>query len=152
MVSFFKKLVWTIVGILILLNVLILISGRTYLYKGIANTYLKGRTGPSTTEFNIFYNREISHGTPQAWPISEKYNQKILNKAQLDEFEKYQTTSFLVVKNDSIVHEQYWEDFNENTRSNSFSMAKTIVSILIGAAITEGKIKSVDEPASNYIP
>jgi CubicO group peptidase (beta-lactamase class C family) len=152
MVSFFKKLVWTIVSILLILNVLILISGKTYLYKGIANTYLKGRTGPSTTEYNIFENREVAKGIPQPWLLSKKYNQKNLNKTQLNEFEKYQTTSFLIIKNDSIIHEQYWENFDCKTRSNSFSMAKTIVSILVGAAIKEGKIKNVDEPASNYIP
>jgi CubicO group peptidase (beta-lactamase class C family) len=36
--------------------------------------------------------------------------------------------------------------------SNSFSVAKSITSILIGAAIKEGKIKSVDEPVGNYLP
>ena len=150
--SLLKKTAWIIVGIILILNALILISGRTYLYKGIANTYLKGRSGPSTTEYNIFHNREINIGKPQPWLISADYNKKILSEKNLEDFSKYKTTSFLVIKDDSIVHEQYWDNFDTTTISNSFSMAKTIVSILVGTAIREGKIKSENELACNYIP
>lgn len=148
----FKKICWLVLGILIILNIAIITTGRTYLYKGIANTYLKGRSGPSITEYTIFSNREIFVGEPQPWAVSSNYNNTKIPDKYLPDFLKYQTTSFLVLKNDSLLHEEYWENFNSNTLSNSFSMAKTIVSILIGAAVTEGKIKSVDEPVSNYIP
>ncbi len=150
--SIINKTIWIIVGIILILNALLLITGKTYLYKGIANTYLKGRSGPSTTEYNIFYNREINTGKAQGWAISKSYNKKLLSESNLKAFLKYKTTSFLVIKDDSIVHEEYWDSFDKATISNSFSMAKTIVSILVGAAITEGKIKSENELACNYIP
>ncbi|MGZ4057411.1 MAG: hypothetical protein ACXVPU_00205 [Bacteroidia bacterium] len=51
--------------ILIVLNLGIIISGKTYLYKGIANTYLKGRSGPGIDEYRIFYNRDVAAGIPQ---------------------------------------------------------------------------------------
>ena len=150
--SAINKSIWIIVGIILILNALLLITGRTYLYKGIANTYLKGRSGPSTTEYDIFYSREINVGKAQGWAISKNYNKKVLSESNSKSFSKYKTTSFLVIKDDSIIHEAYWDSFDKTTISNSFSMAKTIVSILVGAAIKEGKIKSENELACNYIP
>jgi CubicO group peptidase (beta-lactamase class C family) len=138
--------------IFILLNLLILISGRTYLYKGIANTYLKGRSGPSITEFNIFSNHVVKSGKEQKWKISKSYNTKQISSELETQFAAMETVAFVVVKNDSLIHEQYWDRFSGDSRSNSFSMAKTFVSILIGAAIDEGKIKSVDQPVGDFLP
>jgi CubicO group peptidase (beta-lactamase class C family) len=138
--------------LLVLLNAYILISGRTYLYKGIVHTYLKGRSGPSITEFEIFHNRTVKTGNPVPWLISDRKNEKEIPTNYVKDFLHYETTSYLIIKNDSIVYEQYWEDFNPSTLSNSFSMAKTIVSVLIGAALKEGKIQDLNEPVWKYLP
>jgi CubicO group peptidase (beta-lactamase class C family) len=63
-----------------------------------------------------------------------------------------QTTAFLVLKNDSVYYEEYWDGYNQDAISNSFSVSKSIVSILIGIAIDEGRIKSVDQKVSDFIP
>ena len=55
----FKYTLATIVALLLIVNVFILITGRKYLYKGIANTYLKGRSGPSINESELFDNRMV---------------------------------------------------------------------------------------------
>ena len=60
--------------VLVVLNLLIIVTGKAYLYKGIANTYLKGRSGPSAFEYEIFDNREVKAGTYQKWNISSRYN------------------------------------------------------------------------------
>jgi CubicO group peptidase (beta-lactamase class C family) len=147
-----KKIGTWFLILLVILNIAILVSGKTYLYKGIANTYLKGRSGPSITEFDIFENREVKAGTEQKWPIAKNYNSQKLPAALEPKFNEMQTIAFVVIKNDSLTHEQYWDGFGPDSRSNSFSMAKTFVSILIGAAIDEGKIKSVDQPVSDFLP
>lgn len=138
--------------IFILLNLAIIISGKTYLYKGIANTYLKGRPGPSITEFNIFSNREVPAGKEQKWNLSKFYNSKKIPSALEPNFAAMETVSFVIIKNDSIIHEQYWDGFGPDSRSNSFSMAKTFVSMMIGAAIDDGKIKSIDQPVGDFLP
>jgi CubicO group peptidase (beta-lactamase class C family) len=138
--------------IIILLNLLIIISGRTYLYKGIANTYLKGRSGPSITEFDIFSNHVVKAGKEQKWHSAKNYNSKKIPETLEKKFEEMQTVAFVVIKNDSLLHEQYWDGFGPDSRSNSFSMAKTFVGILIGAAIDEGKIKSIDQPVGDFLP
>jgi CubicO group peptidase (beta-lactamase class C family) len=66
--------------------------------------------------------------------------------------EQYKTVSFLVIKNDSILYEQYWEDKSDTSHTNSFSMAKSIIGVLIGIAIDEGKIKSLDQKVGDFIP
>lgn len=138
--------------ILVILNIAILVSGKTYLYKGIANTYLKGRSGPSIGEYEIFSNREVKAGISQTWYVSKQSNTKKISEQHEKQFDEMQTVAFLIVKNDSIIHEQYWDGYGEDSKSNSFSMAKTFISMLIGCAIDEGKIKNVDEPVSDFLP
>jgi CubicO group peptidase (beta-lactamase class C family) len=60
--------------------------------------------------------------------------------------------AYLVLRNDSLVFENYWEGHGPDAISNSFSMAKTFVSILTGIAISEGKIKSENDKVGDYLP
>src|SRR6185436_3239003 len=48
--------------------------------------------------------------------------------------------------------EYYWDGYSDSSLSGSFSMAKSITSLLIGAALKEGKIQSLEEPVGNYLP
>ena len=148
----FKKAVKWLFVIIVILNLAILISGKTYLYKAIGNTYLKGRSGPAINEYNIFFNAEVKNGTAQEWPLSKDYNSKQMTAPLAEKMNFYETVAFLVIENDSIKQEHYWDNYSENSISNSFSMAKTIVSILVGIAIDEGKIKTVDQPVGDFLP
>lgn len=142
---------WFVI-ILVILNLIIIISGKTYLYKGIANTYLKGRSGPNISEYAIFDNREVKAGTVLKWNLSGNYDKKTVSDAHLKEFGDMKTIAFVVIKNDSIIHEQYWDGFGEDSHTNSFSMGKTFTSILIGCAIDDGFIKNVDQPVGDFLP
>jgi CubicO group peptidase (beta-lactamase class C family) len=62
------------------------------------------------------------------------------------------TTAFLVVHDDKLLYERYSNGYDEHSIQTSFSMAKSFASALVGIAIDEGHIKSVDEPITNYIP
>ena len=138
--------------ILVLLNLGIIISGKTYLYKGIANTYLKGHSGPGIDEYKIFENRDVANGTYLAWAHSKKYNSRPIPTEAQKEMDVMQSVAYVIVKDDSLIHEEYWDGYGEDSYSNSFSMAKTFTSILIGIAIDEGKIKSVDQPVGDFLP
>jgi CubicO group peptidase (beta-lactamase class C family) len=61
-------------------------------------------------------------------------------------------TGLLVLKGDTILAEKYNYDRNENHRFQSFSMAKTVVAMLIGIALDEGKIRSIDQKAEEFLP
>jgi len=78
---------------------------------------------------------------------------KELNNIPFDQYlEKYKTVAFLIIQNDTIQYEKYFKGYEEESIVPSFSMAKSVTSILIGCAIDEGFITSVEEPITNYIP
>lgn len=57
----------------------------------------------------------------------------------------------IVLQNNTILLEEYAEDVNENTLWTSFSVAKSISSMLLGAALKDGAIKSLDDRLDEYI-
>ena len=61
------------------------------------------------------------------------------------------TTAFLVIHDDELLYEKYFDGYDKNSIQTSLWMAKPFVSALVGIAIDEGHIKSVDEPITNYI-
>ena len=65
--------------------------------------------------------------------------------------ESKNSSALLILHRGEIVGERYWRGHHRDAQTNSMSMAKTVVALLIGAAIADGKIRSVDEPASTYL-
>jgi len=61
-------------------------------------------------------------------------------------------TGLLIARGDTILVERYQYARNDRHRFTSFSMAKTVTAMLIGVAIAEGHIRSVDDPAAAYVP
>ena len=61
-------------------------------------------------------------------------------------------TGLLVARGDTILIERYQYSRNDRHRFTSWSMAKTVTSMLVGIAIAEGHIRSVDDPAAAYVP
>ena len=103
--------------------------------------------------------RKVETGTTKfVFPTAEKG--KFPKELQLQNttypFEKYiednNTVAFLIIKNDTIQYEKYWDNYDQNSIVPSFSMAKSVTSILIGCAIDDKLIQSVNEPITNYIP
>lgn len=152
--SLFRKLFRATVIFLFLIilaaNLFILISGRTYLYKGLKETYLKGKSGPDIYDSVVFPTRKADHAkNPLSWQFSKE--QKKLKEEELAFLSQINTTSFLVINEGEIIHESYYGNHKENTKSNTFSAAKSFIGILIGIAIDEGLINSFDDPITDYL-
>ena len=62
------------------------------------------------------------------------------------------TTSFLVIKDDALMYEHYFNGYQKDSIVTSFSMAKSFTSTLVGIAIDEGKIGGVHDPITKYLP
>jgi CubicO group peptidase (beta-lactamase class C family) len=62
------------------------------------------------------------------------------------------TTSFIVIKDDAILYEGYFNGYERDSIVTSFSTAKSVTSALIGIAIDEGSIGSVNDPMVSYLP
>lgn len=147
-----KKFLFIIFSILSLVVGLVFITGNSHLFKAVASTYLVGETGPTIDDYSKFENRIVEAGKIQEWAISENYNRFELNSDQIDSIEKYKPIAFLVIHKDSILFEKYWEEYSKESHTNSFSVAKSLVSIAVGVALKEGSIKSLDQKAGDFLP
>jgi CubicO group peptidase (beta-lactamase class C family) len=67
-------------------------------------------------------------------------------------FKRNFVTGFLVLHNDQIIIEKYFHEADRNSRFVSQSLSKSVVSILVGTAVEEGAIKSVEDPVTKYLP
>lgn len=103
-------------------------------------------------DYQFFTNQTVATANPQPWPVSGKYNQAALPDSTLQLLEELETVALVKISNDSLVMEKYWDGYSDSSLSGSFSMAKSFTSVLLGVAIREGKIKSVDQPVGDYLP
>ena len=65
---------------------------------------------------------------------------------------KTKTVAFLIMRNDTIIYEHYDNGYEQYAPVNSFSMAKSYVSTLLGMAWDEGLIERLDVPVTKYLP
>jgi CubicO group peptidase (beta-lactamase class C family) len=98
------------------------------------------------------YNIVAKSPQPQFWPLDSNYNKKQLPDSLLAIIDSNNTHAFLVFQDGKLLYEQYFDGYTPQTLSGSFSAAKSIISLLIGVAIDEGKIKSVDDLVGDYVP
>ncbi|NJM78783.1 MAG: serine hydrolase [Flavobacterium sp.] len=146
--KFFKWFAIILVSIIILLY----IFDVDYLLRAVRTIYFRGYTTAFLEDYTHFPNREIKKGVAQPWNISKDYN-TIPATATLEKTHTaLETVAFLIIKNDSIVHESYYDDYSKDSKSNSFSMAKSVVTMALGKAIMDGKIKSLDQKVIDFFP
>jgi CubicO group peptidase (beta-lactamase class C family) len=150
--KFFKNFLnWTVI-ILGVTIVVLYITDTDYLLKSVRTIYLKGHKTAYLEDYKEFDNRTIEKSVGQEWPMHIDYNTVKETEALKTWNETLGTIAFLIIKNDSIWFENYYSGFDKDSKSNSFSMAKSMVSAMLGKAIMEGKIKSLDQPVSDFYP
>ncbi|MEP7265329.1 MAG: serine hydrolase [Bacteroidota bacterium] len=141
-----KVIAWIIGVPVLLINIYILFSGKTYLYKALAYNFV------DIDDNTLFNQRKVEASQGIEWPLKSNYNTMKAPDYLIEELEKYKSVAYLVIQNDSILYEKYWEGYSDKSISNSFSMAKSIIGIMTGIALDEGKIKSLDQPVADFIP
>ncbi len=151
--KFIKKFIkWTIIVFSSLIAFLYIFD-YDYLIKAVRTIYMQGHVTAFLDDYKEFENRKIETGKLiDNWPFHKAYNIASITPNLRALHDEYETIAFLVIKNDSIWHEKYYDGFDENSKSNSFSMAKSIVSSLLGRAIMDGHIKSLDQPVADFFP
>lgn len=149
--KFLKRFFLTLIIIIALASIAAVVTGHSHLFKAISTTYLIGKTGPGIDDHQYFYNREVETDQSYHWKHSDKY-MHYQNDSLHAEIERYNPAALIIIKNNELLYEEYWDDYNTNSATNSFSMAKSYISLLIGIAIDEGLINSVNDPISNYLP
>lgn len=138
-----------LIGVLIALAYL---TGNDHLVRGMRYTYLIGRTSPEIDDRDFFPYATIPAEAPQPWPMSERYGRLALTAEQEQQLTDLHSVGFAVFQHDSLVFEQYWNGWDADSVSNSFSVAKSYISVLTGIAMGEGRIQSVFQPVGDYLP
>ena len=148
------KYIGVTLGILIALAVALLyIFDYDYILKGVRVVYMTGHKTAFIDDYTYFDNAVIEKGNAiTTWKLHKDYN-TVSATAELQEVnESLGTVAFLVIKNDSIWYEKYAEGYGKTSKTNSFSMAKSLVSLMLGKAIEDGLIKSLDQPIGDFLP
>ena len=150
------KRLWKIIKwflIIIALSLLALyFTGNEYIIRGIQLTYLKGEKTANIDDYKDFDNNVILAGTPRQWQQHPSYN-TIENDSTFEkELIDFGTAGYVLIKNGQLLTEKYYNNYQENSITNSFSMAKSILTMLIGKAIEDGYIKSFDQKIIDFIP
>lgn len=111
------------------------------------------------SDYQIFPERKILK-SDSPYIYVKNFNKSIENipityekkEVSLKQFiSKTSTTSFIIIQNDELIYEQYENGYDVNSTNTSFSMAKSVVSLLIGKAIEKGYIEHISDPISQYI-
>lgn len=155
-----KPLKRFLIGLIVLLVLgigVLYLTGNSYILKGLRIIYLKGYTTVYIDDWPYFDNRTIEAGDSaatqdQTWPKAENYN-TLRPTDSLDHVNtELGTIAFLIIKNDSLLYEDYSGDYGTDSKTNSYSMAKSITVALLGKALKQGVIKNLDQPVADFYP
>ncbi len=151
-----KTAIKSIVIIAAILSVLALtakLTGNGYLIKGLRASYLHGANSATIDDAQFFNTHRIqASGAASEWALSSSYNKIPLSERLEDILDETESVAFLIIKNDSILSEYYWDGYSDSSLSNSFSMAKSIVTMLAQIAVQKGVFESWQQKASTIIP
>mgnify|MGYP000586768588 CR=1 FL=1 len=141
------------IGFLLFASLLLYVLGYGYIFKAVSTTYLTGHKTAFIDDYPYFENHVISNSDSiQEWPLHAQYNEAEATKT-LDSLNKeLETAAFLIIKNDSIWFEKYYNGYDEFSKTNSFSMAKSIVTVLMFKAIQDGYIENINQPVAEFFP
>lgn len=149
---FLKKFLLWFVIVITGAIILLYLFDVDYLIKAVRVVYFNGHTTAFLDDYTYFENRKIEKGIAQPWPLQSDYNDVKPTERLTETHQTLGTVAYLIIKNDSIWHEAYYDGYNKDSKTNSFSMAKSIVSAAMFKAIEEGKIKGLDQKVSDYFP
>lgn len=107
---------------------------------------------PDLDDYTVFENRKVRAGFEDPLIIRAGVGKLHLPDTLLEKIEAYEPAALLLLKDGTIAFEQYWNGYGPDAYSNSFSVAKSIVSLLVGIAIQNGEIQSLDDPIGHYLP
>jgi len=135
---------------LITIIALLYLTKTDYILKAVRVVYLNGETTASIDDYVYFKNSIVESRESSVWPKHKDYNNLDIPEKLTLLNEDSRTVAYLVIKNDSLLHESYFSGYDENSKTNSFSMAKSYVCALLGKAIMDGYIESLDQPIGDF--
>lgn len=150
--KFFTRLGLALLALLVSLALAIQLTGHGYFWKALSATYLQGHSTAHIDDAGNFAQRTIATAKPLPWEKDAAFNKSSLNSVMLSYLQQYKSAAFVVVKNGKLLHETYFSPYTESSRTNSFSIAKTITTMQVDLAVQQGLIPSFDTPITQFLP
>ena len=139
------------IGIFTLIIALSFVFDYDYILKGVRVVYFTGHTSAFIDDYPYFENDTIyKSNQTDTWPLNKAYNEFEPTERLMKTHSEFESVAYLVIKNDSLCYEWYADGYNEKSKTNSFSMAKSITSSLMAKAIMDGYIEVLDQPISDF--
>ena len=102
---------------------------------------------------SIFYFTKSDNLTSLGEIVYTSYEPLLPDAVTLNDYvEESKTAALIIIRNDTIIYEKYEKKYQESSIFNVFSVTKGFITTLVGIAIDEGFIKSVDQSITEFIP
>ena len=115
---------------------------------------LQGRA--AITDHQHFDNASIARAAEPsplpAEPLALRWPEGLDTAAAEADLAQRGTVALLVARRGQLVYERYFNGYQRDSVATSFSMAKSVLSLLLGQAIADGRIAGVDDPVTRYLP
>jgi len=130
------------------------ITDNDHVWTGLRQCYLRGYKTAQIDDMGFQSLRSIpASESPRPWPLHSRYNSFDLPESLIDSTHRWNTTALTVIHRDSLLLD--WKSDRipgaDTMRTNSFSVAKSLTALAIGAAEKEGLL-SVHDRVSKYLP
>jgi CubicO group peptidase (beta-lactamase class C family) len=155
------KVIGFLIAILVVAVILIVVVGMIRYSPEYVGRALRWRESSVDTYRELFPARRVAAPTepflfdeaPEGEVEVSQIFESILETPDLDQFmTDIGTEAFIVIQDDTILFEGYYNGADRDTLMTSFSVAKSFTTALIGVAIEEGYIGGVDDPITDYLP
>jgi CubicO group peptidase (beta-lactamase class C family) len=127
-------------------------TGTDFLITAVKRTYMAGHVTANINDHKQFKTNVIATSKPEALNNHPSYNQKKLAGEFKQQLEGLNAAAFLVLKDGQVVFEEYFSGYDNRSKTNSFSMSKTVTTMLLGIAIEEGYVRDLDQPIIDFLP
>lgn len=146
----FKRLALGLLALLLALAAYVHLGGHRYFWTALKHTYLDGHNTAHIDDARNFAQAAIAGGVSQPWPVAAQ--QRPLSDDMRAFLQQHRSAAFLVAHRGALVHETYFAPYSVESRTNGFSMAKTLTTLMAGAMVADSVLASLDAPLANWLP
>jgi len=147
-----KRALLALLLLVVLLAAYVQFGGHRYFWTALKYTYLQGHNTAHIDDAANFPQAVVASSIPKPWALDPRAAQTTMAPDLLQFLTAERSAAFLVVHQGQLLHESYFAPYTASSRTNVFSMAKTVVAMLVGAAVADGIVPSFDTPLAAYLP
>lgn len=143
------RILAVMLALLLVAAALIQLTGHGYFWTALRYTYLQGQTTAHIDDARNFVQAPIAGARAESWPTAAI--QVSLSQETQSFLAQHKSAAFLVARRGELLHESYFAPYSADSRTNVFSMAKTVTTLLYGAAVQDGIVPALNAKAATWL-